>query len=111
VHRDVAADVVEDVGLGQVLQLRAVADRDRRRELAPPQAVEEDVGRDVAADRACPEAGEGLQEAVISSSRGMRAADSWSLSRPSRKRSFAYRAQRSCIRPISLPQVAWLSAE
>jgi len=60
----VAADVVEDVGLGQVLQLGAVADRDRGRELAPAQAIEEHVRRDVAADGPCAEAGQRLQEVV-----------------------------------------------
>ena len=63
-HRDVSGHVVEDVGLGQVLQPRAVTDRDGGRELAPAQAIEEDVRRHVAADCARPEAGERLHELV-----------------------------------------------
>ena len=64
VHRHVPADVVEDVGLGQVFQAGAVADGDRRRELAAAEAVEEHVRRDVAADGARAEAGQRLHEAV-----------------------------------------------
>jgi hypothetical protein len=64
VHRYVAADVVKDVRFGQVFQLRAVADGDRRGELAPSQAVEKNVRRDVAADGARAETGQRLQELV-----------------------------------------------
>ena len=63
-HGDVAGDVVKDVGLGQVLEPLAVADGDGGRKLAPAQAVEEDVRRDIPADRPGAEPGERLEEPV-----------------------------------------------
>ncbi len=56
VHRHVAGDVVEDVRLGEIVEHRAVANRDRRGKLALAQAIEEHVRRYVAAHRLCPEA-------------------------------------------------------
>ena len=64
VHRHVAGDVVEDVRLGQVVELVAVADGDGGGKLAVAQAVEEQERRNVAADRLGLEAGERAQEPV-----------------------------------------------
>ena len=50
VHGDVANDVVEDVGLGEVVELRGVADGDGGGEGALAETVEEDLGGQVAED-------------------------------------------------------------
>jgi hypothetical protein len=47
----VAGDVVEDVGLGQVVELRAWTDRDRGREAARGQRLDERARRQEAARR------------------------------------------------------------
>ena len=64
VHRDVAGDVVEDVGLGQVVHLVGGADGDGGGEFAAAQAVEEEEAGDVPADRLGLESGQRLQAAV-----------------------------------------------
>ena len=50
-HRNMPRHVVENVRLRQVVQLVLRANRDRRRELAAPQAVEEQESRHVPAHR------------------------------------------------------------
>ena len=64
VHGDVAGDVVEDVGFGQVVHVVHRTDGDGGGEFAAAQAVEEQEAGDVAADRFGLKAGEGLQPAV-----------------------------------------------
>ena len=64
VHRDVATDVMEDVGLGEVVQHVAITDGDRGGELAVAQAVEEPERRHVAADGLGAETGSRPHELV-----------------------------------------------
>jgi len=64
VHRDVAGDVVENVGLGEVVEAVGRADGDSSRKLAALQAIEEEESGDVAADGLRLEAGERLQSEV-----------------------------------------------
>jgi len=51
VERHVAKNVVEDVRLGQVIQLAPLSDGDRRRKLPERQALKKALGRDVARHR------------------------------------------------------------
>ena len=64
VHGHVAGDVVEDVGLGQVVEPGAIANGDGRGECPLPEAIEKDIRRHVTADRLGVEAGERGEEAV-----------------------------------------------
>ncbi len=63
-HRNVAGDVVEDVRFGEIVERGPVPDGDGGGELALLQAVEEQIGRHVAADRFGFEAGARLQKPV-----------------------------------------------
>lgn len=51
VHGDVAGDVVENVGLGKIVELVGTPDGDGRREFAIAQAIEKRERRNVPADR------------------------------------------------------------
>ena len=64
VHGDVAGDVVEDVGLGEIVEVIGGADGDGGGELAVAEAVEEEKCGDVAADGFGFEAGHLPEEAV-----------------------------------------------
>ena len=64
VHGNVAGDVVENIGLGQVIQLVGTADGDGGGEGAVAEAIEEDKRRDVAADGLGLKSGQWLQETI-----------------------------------------------
>src|SRR5689334_14713944 len=63
-HRHVTRHVVENIRLGQVVQVIPAADRDGGRELTVAQAVEKQEGGYIAADSFGLKSGERLQEAI-----------------------------------------------
>lgn len=60
VHGDMAGDVVEDVGFGEVVEVGEFADGDGGGEIALAEAVEKLVGGDVSADGFGAKTGEGV---------------------------------------------------
>src|SRR6516162_3129447 len=63
-HRDMARDVVKNIGLRQIIQLVRSADRDGGGEFAIAQAVEKDKSRDISADCFGLKSGQRAQELI-----------------------------------------------
>ena len=112
VHRHVAGDVVEDVRLGQVVELVGRPDGDGGREFAVAQAVEEQECRNVAADRLRLESGQRLQKPVdVLEARDAVRVEAQrvdALAGNARSRSAPSAA---CIRAYSRRQASWFSSE